>query len=681
MTPTATGRLTKTPFPHLLVFMLDRQLEGSIFFVAGDGSEHIVYFTRGVPSKVKISYETTHLGRVLLELGLLDQGTLERSLEEFATRGGLHGQLLISIGAIDRAKLIAGLREQVLRRMVQLFESLDDNTSYAFYAGINLLESYGGPELTPVDPLRVLCRGVRVRPDHPHVEPTLARLGSAPLVFHPAASDLSRFGFSKEELAVIDLLRARPSSLSEILASGLLPERALKVLVYVLLITRNIDLGKREQMPVGVGQSMPQVTASSAGSDDVPSSRRPATIARVRLKSVPFMPGVQAAQEVPSTPQPPAPPDPPAPPSPRAASPAPGPTAPRAAPPAPAPPKAAPPASTPAKAAPPTATAAAPRAAPPAPAPPRAAPPVTTSATPRAAPPAPTASRAAPPAPPPAKAAAGPADTKSGGQRDTIKARAATIDKENFFIVLGVPENATLDVLQSAYFALAKQWHPDRLPAELADVKELAAKCFARMSEAFQTLSDPERRSTYQKLLKDNAGSAEEQEQVQQIIEAAIDFQKAEVFLKKRELESAEAHAKRAHMNDPEQGDYAAIYAWIMVLMRDKAGSKDYVDPLRLLTTAIDREPRCEKAYYYRALILQKQGKLNEAMRDFRKVNEINPRNIEAAREVRLHDMRGGKPGAPDADASPKEGKGGIRGSQPKATKSSGGLLGKLFKR
>jgi curved DNA-binding protein CbpA len=262
--------------------------------------------------------------------------------------------------------------------------------------------------------------------------------------------------------------------------------------------------------------------------------------------------------------------------------------------------------------------------------------------------------------------------------RETIKARAATIDKESLFLVLGVPETASLDMLQAAYFALAKQWHPDRLPEELSDVKELAAKCFARMSEAFQTLSDSERRAQYQILLKQNAGSVEEQAQVQQVIEAAIDFQKAEVFLKKRELDSAEAHAKRAHQNDPEQGDYAAIYAWILVLLRDKAGIKDYGDSLRLLTTAIDREPRCEKAYFYRALVLQKQGMHDQAMRDFRKVNEINPRNIEAAREVRLNEMRGGKGSASDPDDTAKGGKGNVRSSQPKAT---GGLLGKLFKR
>jgi DnaJ-domain-containing protein 1 len=689
--PTASGKLIKTPFPHLLVYMFDRQLDGSIFFTAGDGTEHVVTFTRGAPSKVMITYETSHLGRVLLELGLLDQASLDRSLERFAQHGGLHGQLMISMGVIDRAKLIAGLREQVMRRMVKLFEKLDADTSYAFYGGMNLLESYGGPELTPVDPLRVLCRGVRARPDHPHVDPTLARLGTAPLLFHPSASDLGRFGFSKEELSVIDLMRARPSSLPELFGSGMLAERSLKVLAYVLLITRNIDLGKRDQLPVGIGQNVPQPPTPAATGDDVPSSRRPAQLARVKLKSISYVQGpVQdfpadasrasgsgvrdprasvpapaiLSSEAPATPR--VAPSPGASAVPAARSTAPVSSAAKTAPSA----QAAPISSrAPISARPATATSAAATARPTA-APAKAPPPALSKPPPTAV------SRPPPPAVSKPPVAGSGQDGKHASMRETIKARVEVIDKENFFVVLGLAEDSPPDALQTAYFALAKQWHPDRLPAELADVKELAAKCFARMSEAFQTLSDSERRSQYMAALNNNTASADEQAQVQQVLEAAMDYQKAEVFLRKRDLAEAEAHSKRAFTNDPEQPEYAALWAWITVLMREKSGSKDYADPLRVLTTAIDREPACERAYHYRALVLQKQNKPGEAIRDFRKALELNPRNIEAAREVRISDMRGGQP-ASSPPGSGAKGKGGRQSD----SKSTGGLLGKLFKR
>jgi hypothetical protein len=62
---------------------------------------------------------------------------------------------------------------------------------------------------------------------------------------------------------------------------------------------------------------------------------------------------------------------------------------------------------------------------------------------------------------------------------------------------------------------------------------------------------------------------------------------------------------------------------------------------------------------------------MEQAIRDFRKAMELNPRNIDAAREVRLWDMRTGSKGSPEPPP--------VKGKDP--PKGSGGLLGKLFKR
>ncbi len=588
--PSASGTLAKTPLPHLIVYMLDRTLEGSILLQAADGSEHTVYFARGAPAKARTAYQCNFLGRVLLDLGFIDQTTHDRTLSTLAQSGGLHGELLVSLGKINRAQLIASLREQLMQRMLRLFEKLDDATSYAFYAGTNLLADFGGPELTAIDPLRVVCSGARARPDLPHIDLALARLGSAPLIVHPAHTDLSRFGFTKPELAVIDLLRARATTLSDILASALLPERHLKLLIYVLLITRNIDIGARDQKPVG------------GPADDAPPSSG-STVARVKLKAVPL---------------------------PRVAS-APGAPAPTAA--------------------------------------------ATSSSRMAAAPPA--ASIQPPPAvravdgvqPAPKPDAAGKQDAKLAAQREMLLTRADTIDKENFFDVLGVPENASLDVVQSTYFQLAKQFHPDRLVPQLADVREQAAKCFGRISEAFQTLTDPEKRARYLELLHAQANdSAGDEGQVQRIVQATIDFQKAEVLMRKRDFEQAHEYAKHAFEADPDQPDYAALYAWTLVSLAEKQNKpSDFVEPLRTLTAAIDRNPKCERALFYRASILKRAGQTHAALRDFKRVMELNPRNIDAVREVRLAEMRSQHPGPAEPKNAP--------------TGKDAGLLGRLFKR
>jgi hypothetical protein len=46
--------------------------------------------------------------------------------------------------------------------------------------------------------------------------------------------------------------------------------------------------------------------------------------------------------------------------------------------------------------------------------------------------------------------------------------RAATIDRADYFMMLDVARDATQSDVESAFFALAKRWHPDRLPPEPA---------------------------------------------------------------------------------------------------------------------------------------------------------------------------------------------------------------------
>jgi DnaJ-domain-containing protein 1 len=76
-------------------------------------------------------------------------------------------------------------------------------------------------------------------------------------------------------------------------------------------------------------------------------------------------------------------------------------------------------------------------------------------------------------------------------RRTEIEQRAQSIDGEDFYQMLGVAADATPEQVKSAYFQLAKNWHPDRLSSDLLDLKPLVARVFARFSEAYQTLSDP----------------------------------------------------------------------------------------------------------------------------------------------------------------------------------------------
>ena len=65
--------------------------------------------------------------------------------------------------------------------------------------------------------------------------------------------------------------------------------------------------------------------------------------------------------------------------------------------------------------------------------------------------------------------------------------------KRDYYEVLGVSKTATEDELKKAFRKLAKQYHPDANP----DNKEEAEKKFKEINEAYETLSDPQKRKMY----------------------------------------------------------------------------------------------------------------------------------------------------------------------------------------
>ncbi len=65
--------------------------------------------------------------------------------------------------------------------------------------------------------------------------------------------------------------------------------------------------------------------------------------------------------------------------------------------------------------------------------------------------------------------------------------------KRDYYEVLGVPKDASDDVIRRAYKKLAIKWHPDK---HVDDKKEAEEK-FKEISEAYSVLSDPKKKREY----------------------------------------------------------------------------------------------------------------------------------------------------------------------------------------
>ena len=66
-------------------------------------------------------------------------------------------------------------------------------------------------------------------------------------------------------------------------------------------------------------------------------------------------------------------------------------------------------------------------------------------------------------------------------------------DKRDYYEVLGVEKNATDEEIKKAYRKMAKKYHPDANP----DNKQEAEAKFKEVNEAYETLSDSQKRQMY----------------------------------------------------------------------------------------------------------------------------------------------------------------------------------------
>jgi curved DNA-binding protein len=72
------------------------------------------------------------------------------------------------------------------------------------------------------------------------------------------------------------------------------------------------------------------------------------------------------------------------------------------------------------------------------------------------------------------------------------------MEYRDYYKILGVPRTASADKIKSAYRKLAMQYHPDRNPGD-----KQAEERFKEINEAYQVLSDPQKRSRFDQLGED----------------------------------------------------------------------------------------------------------------------------------------------------------------------------------
>ncbi len=248
---------------------------------------------------------------------------------------------------------------------------------------------------------------------------------------------------------------------------------------------------------------------------------------------------------------------------------------------------------------------------------------------------------AAPQRPPPpvmkpaAAAPPTPAATAASAAAET-KALQATHDlmkKQNFFEVLGLKKDADASAVKMAYLKAARSYHPDTVaPGSPESLAKLKADVFALIGEANRTLSDPGLRKEYTAEL--DAGGTGSKVDIEKILRAE------EVFQKGRILVQARKYADAVKMFEEAVGcnaDEAEFYAWRGYAKFLAAADRKAVltDVMRDLNLCVAKNPNVAATYFFLGFVAQKNGDEKTAMINFKKCVALDPKHIDAQRELR----------------------------------------------
>jgi tetratricopeptide (TPR) repeat protein len=239
-----------------------------------------------------------------------------------------------------------------------------------------------------------------------------------------------------------------------------------------------------------------------------------------------------------------------------------------------------------------------------------------------------------PKAPPPAAAPKAPEAPRATPEQELkeLKVAAEKARVQNLFEVLGVTEKSEPGAIKIAYFKLAKLYHPDTIqpnsPPELAKLKD---ELFARIGEAYRTLSDEKAKATY----LDDLASGGEKVDVEALLKAEETFNRGTILVKARKFAEAVKTLDEAIAANPEEGEF---YAWrgfarFFTHADKRAG---FEESKAEIERCLAKNERCAPAHYFLGVMTKLIGEPQSAIKHFERCVQLQPDHTDAQRELRM---------------------------------------------
>lgn len=202
---------------------------------------------------------------------------------------------------------------------------------------------------------------------------------------------------------------------------------------------------------------------------------------------------------------------------------------------------------------------------------------------------------------------------KQGPEADSLEVFLERLAQTtNYYEVLAVGSMATVPELKHAYYDLARKYHPDRFRSSPAELIEKVESAFARITQAYDTLTDANLRTAYDSKLDAKARAAK-------LADSA-----PKAAMSEQSISTAQVNSASTNLTLEQQAEvqFKEGYAALELGQRNVA-----IGLLGSAARAVPNEPRY-RAYYGRALALD-TGTRRIAEVELQAAIKLEPNNAE----------------------------------------------------
>lgn len=232
-----------------------------------------------------------------------------------------------------------------------------------------------------------------------------------------------------------------------------------------------------------------------------------------------------------------------------------------------------------------------------------------------------------------------PESPKERLEAERLRELLETWKKKSHFEILTIRAESTDEEVRNRYMDLAKIYHPDRVRAA-ADpaLIEVRRSLFTLVQAAYEATDNAEKRAAQRDMAKMGfAGKVDEQAVVRAVLESETFFRKAEALARMKKYAEALEHIDQAikRNDEPEFRMHRAYFSYHA--SPSEAAAQRALDEIALL---LKKNPTLASGQLFLARLNKALHRPELAMKHFKKLLELDPRNHEAESELRLFAMR-----------------------------------------